>query len=151
MAKRLKILKEVESKRTYQLNDGENIVIEIDEDENRINVFDSNDKEIGYIEFADRDSDDKYIAPSDDKYILTLALDKTPGYTHRGIGREALLFYKEWYNNNIAICAASILDRQLDDGSHLIGDGGPFVMQMRAEGIIAPDPQMGPENEEDYH
>ncbi|MEB0898604.1 hypothetical protein [Citrobacter portucalensis] len=64
-------------------------------------------------------------------YITNLDLAKCKGL---GIGRACLQFHREEIGE--AIYAADEYGQKMDDGSHLIDDGIPFIAKMREEGIV---------------
>ena len=64
--------------------------------------------------------------------ITNLSLDKC---RRMGIGRKCLQLHKEMFNAPI-IAASPYSQDQLSDGSHLTGDGVPFITQMRDEGLV---------------
>lgn len=67
-------------------------------------------------------------------HITHLALDKCK---RRGIGRACLIYHRELFG--MPISAGSDTGTRSDDGSHLTGDGLPFVTRMREEGLIISD------------
>jgi len=64
-------------------------------------------------------------------YITDLDLESCK---RLGIGRACLKAHIEIYD--MPICAASNLGPKMDDGSHLVNDGGPFIEKMRQEGLV---------------
>lgn len=67
-------------------------------------------------------------------HITHLALDACKG---QGIGRRCLQFHQEVFEADIT--AGNYRDGQMDDGSHLTGDGPGFIAKMRAEGLVVDD------------
>jgi len=64
-------------------------------------------------------------------YITDLDLENCK---RLGIGRACLKAHIEIYD--MPICAASVFGPKMDDGSHLVNDGGPFIEKMRQEGLV---------------
>jgi len=108
---------------------GEIYEIEIDEDTHRIHVGKAG-KRVGTIDLDEREDDfsgEVYF------HICHLALDACKG---RGIGQACLEFHKEIYD--APLTASRPNSGELPDGSHLTGDGVPFIARMRTKGIVAP-------------
>ncbi|WP_460164288.1 hypothetical protein [Pseudomonas sp. S2_F03] len=108
---------------------GEIYEIEIDEDTHRIYVGKAG-KRVGTIDIDEREdgfSGEVYF------YICHLALDACKG---QGIGQACLEYHNEIYGGPLT--AAMPNSGELLDGSHLTGDGVPFIARMRAKGIVAP-------------
>lgn len=124
----LTLLKEDENIREYRLTSGEKIKIEIDEWSYEVKVTNSNDKEIGRIEF-------KYDDYEDAHKIIWMYLDKLgDNYKRQGIGKECVKFYKEFFD--CRVYAEQNDGIRKDDGSHLTGDAPGFVQSLRDQGII---------------
>lgn len=69
-------------------------------------------------------------------YITNLSLDSCK---RKGIGRVCLQFHKKTFR--APLTAASPYDpSQQEDGSHLTGDGLPFIQKMREEGVVCRHP-----------
>lgn len=66
-------------------------------------------------------------------YILDLNLKNC---RRQGIGRECLKSHLDVFGG--PIFAADPYGPKMEDGSHLIDDGIPFIEQMRKEGIVCP-------------
>ena len=66
-------------------------------------------------------------------YITDLSLGKFP---HLGIGTACLRFHIEVHDE--AICAARADGPKMDDGSHLVNAGLPFITKMRKLGLVCP-------------
>lgn len=116
--------------RTYELTSGEHVIITLDEDYREILVESYDGEYIGKIEL---DCDHDYDPTCK---IVWMYLDGQNGrYLHKGIGREALKFLKEYSGCQIITEDDNGIKR--DDGSHLTGDAPVFVNKMRKEGIIA--------------
>ena len=115
--------------RTYELTNGDRVVITLDEEYREILVETYGGENIGKIELdCDHDYDPKC-------KIVWMYLDGQNGrYLHKGIGREALKFQKEYSDCKIITEDDDGIKR--DDGSHLTGDAPVFVNKMRKEGII---------------
>ncbi len=54
-----------------------------------------------------------------------------------GIGTEIFRLHKEVFREPIT--AASVHGPKMDDGSHLIDDGVPFIQKMRELGLVSPE------------
>ncbi|WP_114807795.1 GNAT family N-acetyltransferase [Vibrio cholerae] len=65
-------------------------------------------------------------------YITHLSLNEC---RRQGIGRECLKFHKRIFDTPIT-AASPCVSHPMNDGSHLTGDGLPFINQMREEGIV---------------
>ncbi len=130
--KKLKLINESNQKYRYQLQNGKRITIDVSDD-SHILITDENNDEIGKFELSYKDNGMHY--SQDNYYITWMYLDlKNSEYTHQGIGRQALILFKE--NYGLPITAASNDGIRRDDGSHLTGDAPGFVGKMREEGII---------------
>ncbi|MBK9160480.1 MAG: hypothetical protein IPM27_02760 [Nitrosomonadales bacterium] len=106
---------------------GEIVTIAIDEDNMSLIAFTADGKKIGNIDLEER---------GDCYYIKWMCLDQLdPKYTHKGIGRAALSFFKEVYM--CSITAAEYDGARRDDGSHLTGNAPGFIAKMRDEGIVS--------------
>lgn len=129
---RLRLIKERPDLREYALANGNHIMIDVFND-SHIEVLDSKSKLIGGIYLnlieVDEHSDPYY-------YITRMYLDKKDkSYLRQGIGREALIYFKEIYGYKIT--AAEDDGQRKDDGSHLTGDAPSFVAKMIEEGVIS--------------
>ena len=69
-------------------------------------------------------------------HITHLELEKCK---REGIGRRCLQYHKEIFDSPIT--AGPKCGSKQEDGSHLVGDGVPFIAKMRMEGIVCPDPE----------
>lgn len=141
MKNKLKMVEDSKDIRKYELEDGVVIVIKIVDcfDEVTIKVTTDTEEDIGQIELIMREDEGDY-------YITWMYLDKSGNkFTQRGIGRQALLFFKDHYD--VLISAAENDGMERDDGSHLTGDGPGFVEKLRLEGIIEPS-QDTPDDED---
>lgn len=72
---------------------------------------------------------------SDEQYhfrITNLSLDKC---RRMGIGRKCLQLHKKTFDAPIT-AASPYSHEELLDGSHLTGDGLPFITQMRDESLV---------------
>ena len=90
-------------------------------------------KEVGYISFDY--IPEEYKCLGNYYYITDLAMDSCKG---NGIGEAALRFHKEIFG--ALIVAAPEQGPKMQDGSHLIEDGAPFIRKMREKGIVCPEP-----------
>lgn len=109
-------------------NHGEVIEIEIDFEFTEISFKNSIGEEIGKFEFSPNDGFEYY------KLVWGYMDLKDKKYKHQGIGREGLIFFKEYTGG--LIYANENDGLKCDDGSHLTGDAPTFVDIMRDEGII---------------
>lgn len=99
-----------------------------------ITVFDSNMSQVGSVTLMHVNEDD--LRQSSYFYLQHLGLDKCK---RLGIGSEVFRLHKETFGE--AITAASEFGPKMDDGSHLIDDGIPFVRKMRENGLICAEPR----------
>lgn len=67
-------------------------------------------------------------------HIMDLNLRKC---RQKGIGQACLEYHIENFQN--VITAAPAYGPSMEDGSHLIDDGIPFIIEMRKRGIVAPE------------
>lgn len=139
----MELVAEEDCKRTYELEDGSRIVIELDPGGFGIEVFTDEEERIGEFVFDEDILDGA-------TYLQFMDLSGLDGkYKRKGIGREALRFHKEVFG---PIFAARVDGFKRGDGSHLTGEGIPFITAMRGEGIIEPLDDAPPdEYEEPYH
>lgn len=119
--------------------DGNKYYIDLDDEE--IHVQNSAGEHVGSITLMHVVSDD-YKAP-DYYYLQYLDLQKCK---RLGIGTEALRLHNEYFCE--PIIAASESGPKMDDGSHLIDDGIPFVREMRRKGYICIGPSESNEFED---
>jgi len=115
--------------RIYELPNSDRISITINDSFEEIvvkTILGENIGKIKFIVFLDYETYSK---------LAWMFLDGCKGiYLHRGIGRTALQFYKDY--SGYKIYAEDNDGIEKDDGSHLTGDGAYFVYKMRCEGII---------------
>ncbi|HCH1474579.1 TPA: hypothetical protein NKQ81_004625 [Vibrio parahaemolyticus] len=111
----------------HKISENESVKICIDEDEFKLIVFNESNEKVGEIEFSELNNGFK---------IRWMYLDFLgDDYKHKGIGRAALVYFKEIYqmpiyaNNNDGLV--------YDDGSHLTGDAPFFIDKMRSEKIVS--------------
>lgn len=107
---------------------GKTYEIEIEDDTHKIHVREAGAL-VGTIELDEREDD---YAGTTYFHICHLALDACKG---QGIGQACLEYHKEVYG--APLTAAKPNSGTLPDGSHLTGDGVPFIARMRAKGIVA--------------
>ena len=125
----LKLIKEYDATRIYELSDSDRISISIDDSLEEITVKTLSGKDIGKIKFLINLDYEIYCK------LAWMFLDSSNGtYLHRGIGRTALQFYKDY--SGYKIYAEDNDGIKKDDGSHLTGVGTHFVNTLRYEGII---------------
>lgn len=130
--KKLSLVKDEGEIREYRLMDGRFITIDVSDDSELV-VMDHENTEIGRINFSFRNED--FPGRSSYYHITWMYFDLKDGsYLHKGIGREALIFFKKIYG--LPITASNDDGFRKDDGSHLTGDAPAFVKKMRDEGII---------------
>ena len=122
--------------------DGNKYYIDLDDGQD-ITVFDNAMNRIGSITLMHVNEDD-WKLPSY-FYLQHLELDRCKGL---GIGTQIFRLHNEIFNEPIT--AASQFGPKMDDGSHLIDDGIPFVAKMREMGLICADPDDEDFIDEDY-
>lgn len=120
----LRLLREYDNERIYHL-DTETIIITLDENDCKIEISDSEGAfgEINLIE-------------SDDGESHHIALLDFSRHKRKGIGTEALVFFKEYFGTKLTATPNDGHERE--DGSHLTGDGLPFVTKLQRLGIVEP-------------
>lgn len=104
-----------------ELNDGEDVF-----------VYDANNGRVGSITMMHINTDDYKL--SSYYHIQNLDLH---GCKRLGIGTEILRLHIEHFGEPIT--AARQFGRSMDDGSHLINDGIPFIKKMREKGLVCPE------------
>ncbi len=104
-------------------------VIQLDDFGEEIYVY-QDGKKLGSISLRCIKGDGDYMP--DIYHITHLELEPCKGL---GIGRRCLQFHKEVYD--APLTAGDDNGTTSDDGSHLTGDGLPFITQMRKEGIVS--------------
>lgn len=115
----------------FQAKDGNLYVIAVDEDGYEITVSRGVTR-LGVVRL-DRREDDFGRGEVEYYHITHLALEPCKGL---GIGRACLLHHIETFG---LLLTAGYADRgPAADGSHLTGDGVPFMARMRDEGIVQP-------------
>ncbi|ENM6001631.1 TPA: hypothetical protein SMR84_001764 [Proteus mirabilis] len=106
--------------------------ITYDDSGEEINVYLDDDKQ-GFISLNKIETDN----PKDNCFRITqLELGKCK---RQGIGTYCLERHKELFNS--ILTAGSSDGQKCDDGSHLTGDGAPFIEKMREQGIVEPEPE----------
>ncbi|ELZ9637258.1 hypothetical protein U1U22_001949 [Proteus mirabilis] len=106
--------------------------ITYDDSGEEINVYLDDDKQ-GFISLNKIETDN----PKDNCFRIThLELGKCK---RQGIGTYCLEKHKELFNS--ILTAGSSDGQKCDDGSHLTGDGAPFIEKMREQGIVEPEPE----------
>ncbi len=108
--------------------DGNKYYIDLDDGED-VTVFDSNNCKVGSITLLHVNKDG-WPLPSY-FYVHDLALN---GCKRLGIGTEVFRLHNEIFGESIT--AANRFGPRMDDGSHLIDDGIPFIAKMREKGLI---------------
>lgn len=126
----------------FTAKDGKKYFIELDDGEN-ITVFDSNQGRVGSITLMHVNEDD-WKLPS---YFYLQNLD-LKGCTRLGIGTEVFRLHNEIFGEPIT--AANEFSPRMDDGSHLIDDGIPFVAKMREKGLICAEANNEEFMDDDY-
>ena len=113
----------------FTANNGQLYLIQLDDFGEEIYVY-QDGKKLGSISLCCIEKDDHFMS---EVYKIThLELEPCKGL---GIGRRCLQFHKEVYD--APLTAGNDNGATSDDGSHLTGDGLPFVTQMRKEGIVS--------------
>lgn len=111
--------------------DGNKYFIDLDDGQD-ITVLNSNKEKVGSVCLAYIDNGcykmDNYF------YVKELVLNKCK---RLGIGTEIFRLHKEVFGEPIT--AASVYGPKMDDGSHLIDDGVPFIQKMRELGLVSPE------------
>jgi len=113
-------------KKEIQLSNGLKAVISIDEEGEEIIAM-TDDGRKGTISLT------RHCEYGDYFQLHDLSFEKIK---RRGIGRESIKFHKEYFQLPIIATAHDGIKR--DDGSHLVGDGLPFVIAMQKAGLIEP-------------
>lgn len=125
----MKILDEREDERLIELHDGEKIKLTASDDLTITISSITKKVMIGEFDFNFIDDDNGGF------YKLTyMFLDKTPGYTYRGIGTACIQYCLD-YTDSVIFCGQAN-GMEADDGSHLTGDGESFAMKMIEKGLI---------------
>lgn len=107
--------------------DGETYQISLSEEGDQIKVFykDQLQGSISLMCCEGVGHDDFYY------HIMDLSLQKC---RRKGIGQACLKYHIEIFQSPIT--AAPVYGPSMDDGSHLIDDGIPFIIEMRKRGIV---------------
>lgn len=112
----------------FKAKNGNKYYIDLD-DGAEISVFDANECKVGSVSLMHVNADD----PELSSYFYLQHLDL--GACKRlGIGTEIFRLHNEHIGEPIT--AANLIGPSMDDGSHLIDDGVPFVQKMREKGLI---------------
>lgn len=112
---------------------GQTYFIDLDEGEN-VCVYDNDKNVVGDMTFLHVNADDWKTPNSDYFHLQNLNLEQCK---RLGIGTEIMRLHIECFERPIT--AASAFGPRMDDGSHLINDGIPFVQKMRELGLICSD------------
>lgn len=124
------LLQDDHMKRTYRLDDDREINIVVDESLQEIYIEIPERKKIGEIILHRIDT-----GQNEEFKITHMFMDMLDAsYKRKGIGHEALKFFKEITGGTIT--AEENDGIRKEDGSHLTGDAVEFVAKMREEGII---------------
>ena len=119
-------------RKDFKANDGRSFTLVIPDEGDRISA-EYYGNELGHISL--NYIPDEYKYPGNYYYITDLSMDSCKGI---GIGEAALRFHKEIFDARIV--AAPEQGPKMQDGSHLINDGVPFIRKMREKGIVCPEP-----------
>jgi hypothetical protein len=131
----ISLVSENDAERTYRLDDGRIVKIKVDELSGEIFVTDQAGNRIGRVELEELEIEEGKPLSAPVYRLKWMYNDlKDQSYVHKGIGREALKFFKEL--TGATITASENDGMRKDDGSHLTGDAPAFVAQMRREKII---------------
>lgn len=125
-----KLLQDNGSNRIYQISTGERINLNLDEDELIITVINSNNQEIGSVEF--REIEVEHGSYYKLKWMYLDKLNKA--YKQKGLGRACVELFNDYFD--VIVSAAENDGQPQDDGSHLTQDAPGFVAQLRNEGLI---------------
>lgn len=107
-----------------------------------VRVYSSDGQEIGSFKFSEIECPS---GPYETEIGLHLCyMEVAAAYRRQGIGRECIRRAKEQSGADI-VSASSEHARNLEDGSHLIGQGPMFVRAMAEEGILSQDGYEGPD------
>jgi hypothetical protein len=109
---------------------GDTYRIKIDDDGELISVF-LDGQSMGTISLEHREDDADPRTYYDWFHITNLSLDACK---RKGIGRECLKFHIDTFG--LRLTAGESDGNRMEDGSHLTGDGAPFIRKMREEGIV---------------
>lgn len=117
--------------RKYRLKHGREIEIRLQDDLERIDVYDSSGNEIGEMDFRHIDDGGQ------EYYMLMRAYMETPRNSHKrlGIGRAALELFHE-FAGGVPLVARDHDGQRQNDGSHLTGDAPAFVAAMETVRLI---------------
>ena len=113
------------SERTYQLANDREVTIKIDDDA-VISYWENGQKLGSYNDFVF--IEDEFIPH---RYLLARIFVPI---TRSGLGRATIEFFKDYFDATIWVRPNDGIE--MEDGSHLTGDGVPFVSQMIAEKLI---------------
>ena len=116
----------------FVAKDGNTYYIDLDDGET-IYVSDVNGCQMGSVTLMHVNSGDGRRPESGYFYLQHLDLQRCK---RLGIGTEIFRLHNECFGEPIT--AATQFGPKMDDGSHLIEDGIPFVKKMRDEGLICP-------------
>ncbi len=114
----------------FKAKDGNVYTIDLDDGEN-IEVRDNQRNQIGSVTLLHVNADCNDYKMESYFYLQHLALDDCK---RLGIGREIFRLHIKYFGE--VITAAQEDGPVMDDGSHLINDGIPFVRKMREIGYI---------------
>jgi GNAT superfamily N-acetyltransferase len=111
-----------------------------------VRVRSTDGQEIGSFQFREIEYPS---GPHDTEVCLHLChMEIAASYRRQGIGRECILQARA-ESGASGVTASSEHARNLEDGSHLIGDGPAFVRAMAREGIVGQDGHETPDIDDD--
>lgn len=116
----------------FVANDGNTYYIDLDDGEDII-VFNSDKCKVGSVTFMHVNVDAWPLTSY--FYLQHLELESCK---RLGIGTEIFRLHNEQFGEPIT--AANEIGPNMEDGSHLIDDGVPFVHKMREKGLICAEP-----------
>lgn len=110
------------------LEQGQTITLNLTEEWDIVTFYENGQKLDGEFCFHDQNEDGTS--------FLLKRMYSPNKYKRKGLGEEALKFFKEETGDAI-IWTREIGDSDRNDGSHLTGNAPSFVMKMQKKGLIA--------------
>lgn len=132
----VEITQETEWTQTLRLQDGALdgtlVTLEVDEEFTQVTAFNADRREIGQLRFRliEGDHFTQYYK------LIWAFLDRLdPQYTHQGLGRAALQFWRKC-SGEMAAAVERHTGIPNEEGSELTGDAPTFVARMVDEGLL---------------